>query len=120
MSDLRKADTCGINRDHDDRDIVITDGQPEPCLTAWQRTFRVGIVPQLTTAGLQGLKEALERDDPRLITGATTNPPPLHCVADWPVQGCCPLCWGLLNGLKPSDVSVGLMEQGFAIACNLA
>src|SRR5437870_5220638 len=93
--------------------ILIT----EPALAAWQRAFRVGIVSQLTTAGLEGLRKALEQDDPRLITGATTNPPPLHCVADWAVEGCCPLCFALLDGRKPYEVSVGPMEERFAQAC---
>jgi hypothetical protein len=86
-------------------------------LTAWQRVFRIGIVPQLTVKGLQGLKMALERDDSRLITGATTNPPPLQCMADQPVEGCCPLCYALLDGLKPYAVSVGPLEERFAGAC---
>src|SRR6266404_2857675 len=86
-------------------------------LTAWQRAWRDGIVPQLTIAGLQGLKAALERDDPCLITGATTFPPPLQCVTDWPVERCCPLCYALLDGKQPHEVSVGLLEDRFAAAC---
>jgi hypothetical protein len=89
-------------------------------LEAWQHVWHRGIAPQLTTEGLQGLKAALVRNDPRLITGATTNPPPLQCVADWPVESCCPLSFALLDGLAPSDVSVSLLEQEFATACNRA
>jgi hypothetical protein len=88
--------------------------------TAWQRVWRLGIAPQLTTEGLQGLKAALERNEPRLITGATLLPAPLQPELNSPVQGCCPLCYGLLDGLQPGEVSVGLLEQGFAAACRKA
>lgn len=104
---------CGIYGDHDDSDIVIHDDPP----AAWQRAWRQGIAPQLTTEGLQGLQKALQENNPALITGATTFPPPLHCVADWPVQGCCPLCWLLLDGKNPHEVSVGQLEERFAQAC---
>jgi hypothetical protein len=86
-------------------------------LTAWQRVWQEGIVPQLTTKGLQGLQKALEQDSPRLIAGATTSPPPLQCMANEPVEGCCPLCYALLDGKQPYAVSVGPLEQRFAEAC---
>lgn len=94
-------------------DIVITEDPP----TAWQRAWRVGIAPQLSVEGLRGLQTALKNDDPRLITGATTNPPPLACMEREPVQGCCPLCFGLLDGSSPVAVSVGPLEECFAAAC---
>jgi hypothetical protein len=85
--------------------------------SAWQRVFRDGIAPQLSTEGLQGLKAALERNDGRLITGATTSPPPLQCMQNEPVESCCPLCFALLDGKKPYEVSVGPMEQRFSERC---
>jgi hypothetical protein len=86
-------------------------------LSAWQRVWRVGIVPQLTLAGLRGLRVALEQDRPSLIQGATTQPPPLQAVCDWPVEACCPLCYALLDGNRPEYVSVGPLEDRFAEAC---
>jgi hypothetical protein len=86
-------------------------------LQAWQRVWRDGIVPQLTTKGLQGLQKALEQDNPRLITGATTSPPPLQCMANEPVEACCPLSFALLDGKQPYAVSVGPLEERFAMAC---
>lgn len=107
-----------------EEDIVITDEPggsgglpPDESLTAWQRAWRVGVAPQLSTAGLRSLKVALERDDPQLITGATTSPPPLACMENLPVDGCYPLCWALLDGRKPQEVSVGPLEERFFAAC---
>lgn len=104
---------CGIHGDHDDSDIVLHDDPP----TAWQRAWRQGILPQLTTKGLRGLQAALVKNDPRLITGATTYPPPLQCVAQCPVEGCCPLCFALLDGLEPHHIEVGSLEERLAAAC---
>jgi hypothetical protein len=87
---------------------------------AWQFVWRKGICPQLTDAGLQALKTALETDDPRLLQGSTTSPPPLQCVSGWPVTGCCPLCWALLDGEPPGSITVARLEERFAQACYTA
>ena len=89
-------------------------------LTSWQRAWRDGIVPQLSTVGLRNLKAALERNDPQMVTGASVVPPPLQGVLGCPVQACCPLCWGLLDGLEPCQITVGQMEERFALACGRA
>jgi hypothetical protein len=86
-------------------------------LTAWQHAWRDGFVPQLTTQGLKGLCKALQENSPRLITGATTNPPPLQSVTNWPVDGCCPVFFALLDGRRPYEVSVGALEERWAMAC---
>ena len=67
-------------------------------MTAWQLVWRHGIAPQLTTTGLLALRQALESDDGRLIQGATTEPPPLQTVLDWPVVTLNPW-YGLQNAL---------------------
>jgi len=115
MENVQNQEPCGIHGDHDDRDIVIS-GTPE-VLEAWRRAFRVGIAPQLTRKGLQGLAKALAQNDARLLQGATTSPPPLQGLAAEPVQKCCPLCFALLDGKAPDAVSVGEMEFLFAAAC---
>lgn len=85
MSIVPEQFRCGIHGDHDDRDIVL---QPDPKpLQAWQRAWRA-IADQLSTQGLEALCRALVNDDKRLIQGATTSPPPLHAVFDWPVEAC--------------------------------
>jgi hypothetical protein len=80
-------------------------------MTAWQRSFRA-IAHELPTAGLEALRLALAADDPRLIQGATTSPPPLECVKDWPIEAACPIafaCWQG-SGLE----TVGEVEEAFA------
>ncbi len=106
-------------------------------MESWRKVWREGIVPQLTMEGLQSLKEALQRDDPRLVQGATTTPPPLLCVRDWPCEAACLIGWcgaerygGLLpyptfsetvayDGQKAREVAtVGQVEEYFARACH--
>lgn len=67
----------------------MTDEQDPLCLPMWVRAWRVGLQPQFSDAGLLALGDALADDDPRLLQGATTDPPPLQCVQDWPVTGAC-------------------------------
>jgi hypothetical protein len=83
MANVPLTEKCGTYGDFDDSDIVI--------VHAWQKVFRVGIAPQLSTPALVALKKALESDDSRLLQAATTFPPPLQCVQDWPVEGACSL-----------------------------
>ena len=66
----------------------------------WRKCWRNGVDPCLTTDQLLILQKALVDDDPRLLQGATTTPPPLACVADWPCEGACALAY------------VGAMEMG--------
>jgi hypothetical protein len=57
-------------------------------MESWRLVWRK-TVPLLSTAALLALREALLIDDPCLIQGATTIPPPLQCVATWPVEAAC-------------------------------
>jgi hypothetical protein len=88
-------------------------------MTAWQLVWRHGIAPQLTTTGLLALRQALESDDGRLIQGATTEPPPLQVVLDWPVLKACAVCFALWQGGGDFH-SVGQVEAAFARACHAA
>jgi hypothetical protein len=81
----------------------------------WQLVWRDGFAPSLSTAGLQALQRALREDDPRLIQGATTSPPPMACVQEWPVEGCCAVGFCAWQG-EGID-SVGGVEEFFANAC---
>ena len=86
-------------------------------MDSWQMAWRNGILPQVSVSGLISLKEALKTNDRRLQQGATTNPPPLMCVKDWPVEGCCPIGF---TGWKAQDESintVGEVEEHFAKVC---
>jgi hypothetical protein len=86
-------------------------------MEAWRRVWRLGIAPRLSTAGLEGLRDALINDDPRLIAGAATIPPALACCVNDPLQSCCPVCFGLLDGEPPGALLVGEMESRFVKAC---
>ena len=81
----------------------------------WRNVWRKGFVPVLSTAGLVALREARQNDDPRLVQGATTTPPPLLCVQDWPVEACCALGY---CGWQGDDLhTVGEVEEHFAKCC---
>jgi hypothetical protein len=84
-------------------------------MESWRKVWREGLEPLLSTAGLEALRRALVNDDPRLLQGATTTPPPLQCVQDWPVEGACALgfCGWQGEGLE----TVAEVEEFFARMC---
>jgi hypothetical protein len=84
-------------------------------MESWRKVWRDGVVSLLSTESLEVLRRGLRDDDPRLVQGATTTPPPLQCVQDWPVEGACALgyCGWLGDGLE----TVGEVEEYFARMC---
>lgn len=84
-------------------------------METWKKVWRKGVTPLLSTESLEALAKALEGDDQRLMQGATTTPPPLLCVADWPVESACALgyCGWVGDGLE----TVGEVEEYFARMC---
>jgi len=84
-------------------------------MEAWRKVWREGLVPQLSTRALEALRRALTSDDPRLLQGATTSPPPLQCVQDWAVEAACALgyCGWQGEGLR----TVAEVESYFAKLC---
>jgi hypothetical protein len=81
----------------------------------WRKVWRDGAAPLLSDAGLEALRAALLNDDPRLVQGTTTMPPPLQCVQDWGVECACLLAlpgW-LGDGLE----TVAEVEEFFARMC---
>lgn len=84
-------------------------------MESWKKIWRDGVVPLISLKGLEALLRALELDDPRLIQGATTIPPPLECVQDWPVEAACGTgyCGWQGEGLK----TVAEVEEYFARIC---
>lgn len=84
-------------------------------MESWRKVWREGLAPEVSTAGLDALRRALIQDDPRLLQGATTSPPPLQCVQDWPVEGACGLgyCGWQGDGLE----TVAQVEEFFARSC---
>ena len=84
-------------------------------MEAWRKVWRDGLAPLLSTKGLAALKRALERDDERLTQGATTTPPPMQCVLDWPVEGACVVGYSAWQG--DGLETVGEVEEFFAKVC---
>lgn len=84
-------------------------------MESWRLVFRDGFVLSLSTTALTALADALRSDDKRLIQGSTTTPPPLMCVADWPVEAACAL--GLCGWVGEDLTTVGEVEEFFAKAC---
>jgi hypothetical protein len=84
-------------------------------MESWRKVWREGLADQISTSGLQALRRALLHDDARLLQGATTSPPPLQCVQDWPVEGACGLgyCGWQGDGLE----TVAEVEEFFARVC---
>jgi hypothetical protein len=84
-------------------------------MDAWRKVWREGLAPQLSNRALLSLRDALLGDDPRLLQGATTSPPPLQCVQDWAVEGACALgyCGWQGEGLQ----TVAEVESYFARMC---
>jgi hypothetical protein len=84
-------------------------------IEAWRKAWRDGIAPQLSAAALEALARALESDDPQLLQGATTSPPPLQSLQDAPVEAACPLALAAWkgDGLR----TVGEVEEAFARLC---
>jgi hypothetical protein len=89
--------------------------KPEPARQAWRHVWRKGVAPLLSPEALAALAAALAADDPRLLQGATTTPPPLNCVGHWPVEAACVLgyCGWQGDGLQ----TVAEVEEFFARLC---
>ena len=84
-------------------------------MESWRKVWREGLAPQISTTGLDALRRALLNNDTRLLQGATTMPPPLQCVQDWPVEGACGLGYCGWQGDQLETVSE--VEEFFARAC---
>jgi hypothetical protein len=85
-------------------------------MESWKRVWREGLAPLLSDEALLALQGALVADDVSLVQGATTTPPPLSTVADWPVEGACVL--GYCGWRGEGLVTVGEVEEFFATMCH--
>jgi hypothetical protein len=84
-------------------------------LELWRHAWRNGFAPLLSTGQVEALRQGLVSDDDTLKQGLTVTPPPLQCVADWPVEEACPVayCGWKGAGLK----TVEEVEGFFARKC---
>jgi hypothetical protein len=92
--------------------------QLEPFPQPWQHAFRRGIAPSLSLRALHALRVALERDDARLLQGATTQPPPLQCVQHHPCEKACLVAYAGWQG--EGLTTVAEVEGYFARLCQEA
>jgi hypothetical protein len=85
---------------------------------SWRLVWRNGFAPVLPTAGLELLEAALRNDDPRLIQGGTTTPPPFMCVEDWSAEAAdaVAMC-GVPDAGGWGHATVGQVEEFFAQMC---
>jgi hypothetical protein len=84
-------------------------------MESWRLVWRKGFAPVLSDGGLAALLRGLETDDPRIVQGCTTTPPPLFCVSDWNVEACCAL--GFCGWQGDGLTTVGEVEEYFAKCC---
>jgi hypothetical protein len=90
----------------------------DTAMEPWRTCWRDGVAPLLSTESLEALRLALESEDPRLLQGATLDPVPLQCTADWPVVGACLLSYpGVLDLGGFGTALTGEAEAYFATAC---
>lgn len=85
-------------------------------MESWRLVWRNSFAKFLPLTGLHAVKRALETDDPKLIQGSTSTPPPLNCVQDWPVEAACALGFCGWHDGTGND-TVGEVEAFFAKAC---
>ena len=85
-------------------------------MEAWRKTWRDGFAVVLPIQGLVGLLAALEKDDQRLLTGATCWPPPLQSCQNDFTEKACGIAWAAAYG-APDSYPVGELETLFAKAC---
>jgi hypothetical protein len=92
---------------------VTMNPSDEP-IEAWRWCWRQGFAPLLSAEGLVALRDALVRDDQTLLQGATTCPPPMRCVQDWPCEGACAVGFAFWRGDGLDTVSE--IDEAFARA----
>jgi hypothetical protein len=81
----------------------------------WKKVWRDGLVSSLTTRELEALRQALVRDDARLIQHATCSPPASEIFHETAVECACALgfCGWQADGLD----TVGEVEAFFIRTC---
>ena len=84
-------------------------------MESWRFVWRNGFAPLLSTSGLDALRKALKRDDPRVLQGETTAPLAVNANRFRKLEGCCALGYCAWRG-EGLD-SVGEIDQQFGELC---
>lgn len=84
-------------------------------MESWRHVWREGFAKVLSDKAVLALHYMAKTDDSRLIQGATTSPPPLMCVQDWPCEAGCLIAVG--GWMGESVTTVGEVELYFARMC---
>ncbi len=84
-------------------------------MESWRLVWRRGVAPNLSHAALEALRRALAEDDPRLVQAATTTPPPLPSVQDYPCEAACLLGYAGWQG--DGLTTVAEVEEYFGRLC---
>ena len=84
----------------------------------WQRVWRDGLAPRMSRRGLEVLRTALTRDDPRLVQGRSMTPPPLVGLQDAEVEAACAL--GFCGWHGDGCDTVGALDAYFDELCTSA
>lgn len=85
-------------------------------MESWSKVFSQGFAKVMSTVALKALMEGLRVDSAGLLQGATTSPPPLTCVQDYPVEAACAI--GFAGWRGEVLFSVGEVEEYFARTCH--
>jgi hypothetical protein len=83
----------------------------------WRKAWRDGFAGQFSDQALYALRRALQTDDPRLIQGGTTSPPPLESQMHEPVGAACLVAFAGWQGNACGAGTVAEVEEFFARAC---
>ncbi len=84
-------------------------------MESWRKVWREGFAPIIGEVGLRALAEALRSDDPALIQGSTSNPLPLMCNSQLPVNAACVV--GLCGWRGEGIETVEDVDHYFAEKC---
>ena len=84
-------------------------------MESWKKVWRDGLAPLISTPGLASLRQALVRDENRLIQHATTTPPPSEVFQEEEVEGACALGYCAWQG--DGLATVGEVEAFFVRTC---
>jgi hypothetical protein len=102
-----------VRKDDEQAETLI---RGRPVTNSWRTVFHRGIVPHLPPAALLDLRDALSIGDPAaMLQGATTSPPPLLPLYNFPVTAANPLVYAVMRA--PGLKTVREADEAFTRFC---